>query len=252
MRRFLLVVVLIVFPPLPAQSSEPLRLLEPCDATAACLRMYLYYEEARPPLKPGDFDALISQVIPLNAEWTDYELTVEGRLNGAAVRHHKVLFRAYTDGLACSRFGQGFVSVTGFSSAGKPLLLTNAGEIEITKAPKLEVGCQDCLRLLDSRTKQPVAKYATPAWDLTLVGHRRADFRYNASGEAFLLDGERCIRLATADRFVIVDSKNCMAPMSEVGHFGRPAYGISPAPAEWLFENPETDYLMFLASGACT
>jgi hypothetical protein len=146
--------------------------------------------------------------------------------------------------------------VAGFSPDGKALVLTSAGELEITRAPMTDVGCQDCLQLLDSQAKQPekqpVVSYLTPAWDLILVSYRRSSFRYNSLGQTFLFDGEHCIRLATAGRFIVVASEYCMAPIREVGHFGRPAYGISPAPAEWLFDNPETHYLMFLASGACT
>lgn len=252
MKHFLLIIALVILPLSPAQAETALRLKETCEGVSACLRMYLYYDEARQPIRPGESDKLVTQVIPLNDDWTDYELSVKGRLNGDAVQSHRLLFRAYNGGLTCSRFGQGFVAVTGFSPAGKPLVLTSAGEVEITKAPKLDVGCPDCLQLLDSDTKLPVTHYVTPAWDLRLVGYRQDAFRYNALGEVFLQDGESCIRLANTGRFKAVATEHCKSTPRLVGHYGRPAYGITPAPAEWLFENPKTDHLMRLLSGACT
>jgi fatty-acyl-CoA synthase len=69
-RRLLLVMVLVAMPLSQTQTGRPLRLLETCDA-ATCLKMYVYYEKARPPLRAGESDRLVSHVIPLNAEWTD-------------------------------------------------------------------------------------------------------------------------------------------------------------------------------------
>lgn len=252
MKYFSMIVVLVVVCFSSAQAETVLRLKEDCEGVLACLRMYLYYDDARQPFKPGESDGLVTQVIPLDNDWTDYELTVEGRLNGDAVQSHRLLFRAYNGGLTCSRFGQGFVAVAGFSPSGNPLMLTGAGELEITKAPKLEVGCRRCLQLIDLDTKQPIAHYVTPAWDLHLVGYQQDTFRYNALGEVFLDDGENCIRLTNTGRFKAVATENCNSKPRLVGHYGLPAHGITPAPAEWLFEIPETGYLMRLLSGACS
>jgi hypothetical protein len=54
-RRLLLVMVLVAMPLSQTQTGRPLRLLETCDA-ATCLKMYVYYEKARPPLRAGESD----------------------------------------------------------------------------------------------------------------------------------------------------------------------------------------------------
>jgi hypothetical protein len=155
--------------------------------------------------------------------------------------------------LECGRFGDAVAAVPGFAGSGNPILLTDAGEVEIGEEA-LIVGCRDCLRLLDPVTKKAVYKAATPSWDLRSIGYKREEFRYNDRGEVYLVRGNRCLKISGKERFKLSPKERCSTPIEEIGNYGRQpkGTGMSLKPAEWLYRSPPSRLLMFLEAGACT
>ena len=106
-------------------AHEPLQFLDSCEETRACLNMTIDSLENLPTHdyhRPTEFVPRISRLLAplwdIQAEFTDYELALQGRLDGGPLQEHRIVFRAYTDGLWCSTFGQGSVPVVGFTPDG--------------------------------------------------------------------------------------------------------------------------------------
>ena len=233
-----------------AHSQEPLRFLETCEGREACLRFDLHLPVAQDKWPIARPTGIVGRVAPLDTMYTDYELTLRGRLNGGAQAEYRVWLKAFTDGIACSSFGQAVIPLAGYSKDRNPLVLTDRGELEITDAGPLEMGCADCARLLDPETMAPVYAHATPSWELYLVGLRVDGFGYDNTGNLYVLADDRCVRLATDRRFAVVSRDRCTA--SEIGHYGKPARGLTLGPAERLYESDTSRYLLLLKAGACT
>jgi hypothetical protein len=235
-----------------ARAEEPMRFMEACDDQSPCLLFVPYLAPDRRRVFINEPRDVVVRVAPLNDAFTQYELSLRGRLEGGPETQHVVLLKAYTDGISCSAFGQASIPVVGFSHEGHPFALTSEGEFEITESGSLELGCRECLRLLDPDTLESVSSFTTPAWDLRAPGYRRDAFHFNEAGEVFLKTSGRCLQVHDNRGFVLRALDACRMPSETVGHFGRPAHGMQLEPGQWLLQNQDSHFLMFLKSGACT
>lgn len=162
-----------------------------------------------------------------------------------------MIFRAYTDGLYCSEFGQGSIPVIGYSPEGNSLALTSRGELEIELDPLLQVGCVGCLQVIDAGTMTAVVTFTTPAWSLHLVGIGRDGFVVTNRGEALVRAKSRCIRLATDERFALVHSDRCRPDMQPVSRDRAAELGFNLRHNQLLFESRNTQHFAVVASATC-
>jgi hypothetical protein len=218
-----------------------------CDGRADCIVMALDLDEE----KAGSIPI---KVVPGKGSRRFY-MTVKGRLPGESrLRPLVLILRASPESEGeCSRFGDAVAAVLGFATSGNPILLTDAGEVEISEEA-LIVGCRDCLRLLDPVTKTAVYKATTPSWDLWSIGYKQEEFRYNDRGEVYLARGDRCLKISGKERFKLSPKDRCSTSIQEIGNYGRQPKGTGMIlqPAEWLYRSRTSRLLMFLEAGACT
>lgn len=187
---------------------------------------------------------------PEGGDFTEFALQVRGKLGGASARDLVVHFRGYTGGIECTDFGQGLVAVAGFSGES-PVLFTNQGRLEVVDR-SLAVGCGDCIRLLDRKTKRVVSTHPSPSWDLTLSGHSPTRISYDDDRSVYIQEGSRCVQLKPGEPFVLVADARCRTSTHR-GDGGHQLEGF-PAlePTQWYYEVDSTAYVMLLVHGACT
>jgi hypothetical protein len=144
--------------------------------------------------------------------YTDFELSVQGRLPGESDGPYTLVFRGYTDGMECTDFGQGNVWVFGFTARGHPVISTSLGPLEITDE-SLSVGCPGCIQV---EIEREIRRYTSPAWDLSLTGHRLEDVRADDTGRAYLLQDGNCVELSVDDLFVRAPDEACSGTVPAV------------------------------------
>lgn len=216
-----------------------------CEDRADCVVMLVHLDEA---------SSVPVRVAPTK-NGRNFYLTLKGKKAGEKEMRPLVLVLGAPpeSELECSRFGDAVAAVAGFTGSGQPILLTDAGEIEVGEK-SFSVGCQDCLRLLDPATKAPLHKITTPAWDLRYIGYKQEDFRYNDRGEVYLAVKGRCIRISGKQRFEPSPAEKCSSPLKMLGNSMKQprGTGLILEPAEWLYKAGNSRLLMFLEYGACT
>ena len=250
--------------PVPTHESlaPPLRLLNDCpDTQYTCVEMLLNLGDRL----YGKFDPYrdFQQGEMDKTGYSEFIIPVEGRLNGTDAGFYRLFFRAYTDGINCTDFGQGNVASLGFSVAENPVLLTDAGPLELVDS-SLDVGCSECGRLISKDTGEAVREFTTPSWDLSLVGltgrmenhfvfddEARIFLRYYSSGKA-----SRCLRIPDDKFFRTVDAAHCATTTRFVVYPETLANGgvdIESEPGVWILENSgSSSYYMKVIAGACS
>ena len=225
-----------------AVADEHPVLLDTCPQNTTCLHMSINIGNI-------NRDQLVESEVT-KGSYSDFILTVWGKLNDMPERMHRLRYRSFTDGITCNDFGQGIVAVRGFSSISNPLLLTSSGIIEITNN-SIRVGCSDCAKLYKKTDNKLVQSTLTPGFYMTRLGYGDAKVTYSENGEIYLWNQNRCITLTENSLFKLVDPKRCIEP-EIVGHYNQSAFGIEPAPAEWILDIKGSRYFVFVNEGACT
>jgi hypothetical protein len=183
------------------ETSLPV-LLQKCGSTPACIPMLL------------DKSAKAGKIVISSREppdgYTEFTLKVRGRLAGGDAADLRVLFRGFTDGIACSEFGQGNVAVLGFTTTSHPVVLTDRGAL-VLEDDELVVGCPGCANVVETHSGKVVGTFTSPAWDLTLAGFHDDSFFVGSAGELYLRSESACLPLSEVGLFTGVDIERCRA-----------------------------------------
>ena len=238
--------------PATAADEPMLRALEDCAGQEACLHFDLHHPEQDGSLVIGKGRSAVTGERPLNEDWTEYEVTLTGRLAAGKPERYRLTFRSFTSGIQCSAFGQAKIPVLGYSAAGGPIVLTGRGEFEIIDAGDLALGCTGCMRLLGRTAPAIVRAYNAPSWDLALVGLSRGDVRFNDDGEIFVESEGRCVRLADSQRFRLVPVKQCRTPEPAMLSYLEAPNGVDMEAGDFMLKVEGARYRLLLIGGACT
>jgi hypothetical protein len=144
--------------------------------------------------------------------YTVFSLRIRGRLNEELVTEHDLLLRGYTDGIHCSAFGHATVAVIGNTAEGKPIIVTDRGQLSLVDNT-LVVGCADCARAFERATNQFVRGYRTPASDLSLVRSRPDSVRLAADGNLVVRHGGRWINISAPGPFRVAAEPPVSPPL---------------------------------------
>ena len=185
---------------------------------------------------------------PREQGYTEYYIKIIGNPMGEVPAEHTLRVNVFTDGMICTDLGS--VAVYGFSEKMNPIIKTNLGKFEVSD-PYLTVGCKGCAKLYKKTDNKLVQSTLTPGWDMSQVGYQDAKVTYSENGEIYLWNQNRCITLTENSIFKLVDPKRCIEP-EVVGHYNQSAFGIEPAPAEWILDIKGSRYFAFVSRGACT
>lgn len=240
-----------------ASAAEPkaLHFLDKCGERINCVDMALYLSSS-PGYGGDDIVGRSSreEIETVDGEtrtypYVDFEIEVTARLAGGRMQRHVVVVEAYDDGIDCTGFGNFTAPVVGFSGDGNPILLTEAGELELVEGI-IEVGCKSCIEVVERESKSTVARHVSPAWDLTFSNIAEESFSYDDSG-VYIRRGGYCVKLKHNGNFAAVDSTLCVQVQRRRGEIlGIP--GMARGPASVLLDNAKSRYLMVLYHGACT
>lgn len=191
----LLVSILIILVSLPDSFSSDIILKNKCDQEI-CVEMTLNWGDKKPLFKKTDGKSI---------SYSIYHFLVKGKLDGKQEQNHKVQFEAFIDGIDCSDFGQGSVAVLGLNKLN-PILETSMGQLEVTDG-SLSVGCKDCIKLVDTKSKKEIKKYNSPSWDLSQTDSAVKFFTNDE--ELFISKRKKCINITPRGLFKKSDKKYC-------------------------------------------
>jgi len=144
---------------------------------------------------------LVSKSEQDSAGYTTFVVRARGRIGGQRTTNHLVRIRGYTDGIACTSFGQSNVAVLGVSPSGPIRLLSDQGEF-LLEPDSLSIGCADCV--YDPASEE---FFRSPSWDLALTDHRPEQLFLTTSGVLGIEYAEHCI--VFADPLVRVGLPKC-------------------------------------------
>jgi hypothetical protein len=217
-------------------------LLENCPEDDICLQMDIN-------LGKRDRVEVIEKEVRYGS-YSDYILSVRGKLNGGPEKMHRLKYRSWTDGIECNDFGQGRVAVRGFTPKFNPLLLTSSGVIEITNEA-FKIGCKDCVKLYEKSNKKIVRMVLAPSWDMTIIGYSDAIVTYSENGEIFLKNQNACISLSNNTLFKVANPENCIQP-EMVGHYKKDIFGLEISPGDWVYYIKGSKYFILVRREACS
>ncbi len=237
-----------------AAEGKELRFLHGCGDRVACLDMVfspsgesvqsggIVRKGSREDIRTENGEARVYRFI-------EFEIEIRASLQGGPVERHLILFEAHADGLDCTGFGNLTVPVIGYSGRRNPIILTDAGELELVEGP-VEIGCKTCMVLIARDGRSVAARPVSPAWDLTFSNIVEESFSYDDSG-VYVRRGPSCIQLKDDARFTAVAPALCApVPARKANEPGLP--GMARDPAGVLLDNPKSRYLMVLRHGGCT
>ena len=240
-----------------ARAGEPkaLRFLDECGERVECVDMVLYLS-SRPGPGVGSIVGRSSreEIETLDGEtrtypYVDFEIEVTARLAGGRMQRHVVVVEAYDDGIDCTGFGNFTAPVVGYSSQRNPILLTEAGELELVEGI-IEVGCKTCIEFVERESKLTMSRHVSPAWDITFSNVEEDAFSYDNSG-VYVTRRESCVQLHEDRKFEVVDTALCARVQRSHGeNLGIP--GMVRDSNSELLDNPNSRHWMVLYRGACT
>lgn len=140
---------------LPVAAAERMTAVQKCEL-GPCLMMEVNYPEKRLP-----------EAKDLGHGFGEFTVPVSGRLGDGPVTFYLLSLKANTDGIACDNFGQAFVAVQGIKN-GHALLKTSRGNLEVIDS-NFEVGCPDCIQIVDKKSGRQISVIRTPSSDLHLL-----------------------------------------------------------------------------------
>jgi len=136
-------------------------------------------------------EGLLEQEPPQGADgYTEFLVRARGSLAGGPVREQVLSIRGYTDGIACTSFGQSNVAVVAVAESGRTTVLSESGEL-VLEPDALTVGCPACIAPSNGRSYR-----RSPAWDLTLTGHRPEQFFQTHDGLVVIETDHGCVVLS--------------------------------------------------------
>ena len=232
--KILSVLGISIFISKPSASQNTVSLLQKCPESQPCVLMTL---------NKGKSDITIKQENQVDDLFTEFLFAVKGKLDNSAENTYSLTFKAFTDGIECTDFGQGNVAVAGFTDKNEPVLHTDKGKLTVMDN-SLSVGCKDCLELSDG--EKTAYKMLTPSWDMYLTKHKHSDISWNNNGEVFILSSGQCLSYNQNKLFNISKKENCESKSvrTKVEHTDK-----GPL---WHFEIKNNSYKGKMFTGACT
>ena len=237
-------------------AGEPLRLAESCGERIDCVEMILYRTLTTGP----DAGVVVEEIwreknrlsggVEVPLDYAEFVIDVKGRLNGGPLKTHRIVFEAFQEAIDCSGFGNHYAPVLDFSPEGRPMLMTDAGELELVEG-LIQVGCKQCIELVDRETKETGYTHRTPFWDVWHADMPPEVMSYDDTGAFFVRRRGTCIKLHNDRRFEPVETEHC-APIHELERSNRGIPGMVRDPTSRLYEKPQSKYWMVLYAGACT
>ncbi len=226
MPRLLLAALLLSLP----ARAETLVLLSKCER-ADCLVMDLSttgpkaYENKRP-VKGGE----------------EMTFSVRGKPGKGHDRSLQLVFHRKPGTPECQ--GLGPVAVAGISE-DRPILLTNAGPVEITDG-SLIAGCANCLKVVDPDSGKTLSEPPSPSRDPGSYGFSAKDFSVDSKGIVWLrTDDTHCLKLGREGNFTTGDAGNCKVKEPKL----LPTAEGAPETGYWRFEAGR--YQLWLAEPKC-
>jgi hypothetical protein len=181
-----------------------------CDKGSACVSMLLDVPNDSVQdviISPKDKDVEATEDSQGD---TTFHVRFEGRLKGKT-ETIDATFKGYTEGIHCTAFGQGTVGLLGYSASGNPIINSSAGPIEIVDS-RIDVGCDHCLIVEDSKTGKTVATFHSPGYDLSITGYRAEEFSFDLPGGYNVKAGEMCLRVQDKGPVQSVYPERCSPP----------------------------------------
>jgi hypothetical protein len=222
------------------RSVTPLVTVAKCpDEYSDCITMAL------------DADSLpaiqVGEAVPSDSGYSSFVVNVTGSLDGGPAAQAMTVV-GYTDGIACSAFGQASVAVVGFTADRQPIVLTSAGPLSL-ESKGLIVGCPACAQLLSRSGSPGPATAVTPSWDVYLRG-AGGRISYADDGSLFVEQGARCLRVPVSGGISEASDDDCAG--AEIADPGALVPAIPLQRDERLIEAPRSAFVLRLRQSACT